>query len=53
MGVPAGHIPTVAEAEERIEHLCEHGPTPFAFTFARRFLPGDELVIEDELGCPA
>jgi hypothetical protein len=25
--VPAGHIPTVAEAEERLAHLAAHGPT--------------------------
>ncbi len=30
--VPAGHRPTVAEAEERLLWLREHGPTPFAFT---------------------
>jgi Domain of unknown function (DUF3291) len=31
--VPAGHIPSLTEAEERLEHLRSHGPTPFAFTF--------------------
>jgi hypothetical protein len=51
--VPAGHIPSVAEAQERLAHLEQHGPTPEAFTFKRRFLPGEELVIESELGCPA
>lgn len=35
--VPAGHQPTVAEAEERLAHLREHGPTPYAFTFKARF----------------
>jgi hypothetical protein len=30
--VPAGTIPTVAEAEERLAHLRAHGPTPDAFT---------------------
>jgi hypothetical protein len=29
--VPAGHRPTVAEAEQRLLHLREHGPTPYAF----------------------
>lgn len=29
--VPAGHRPTVAEAEERLLHLREHGPTDHAF----------------------
>ena len=31
--VPLGHIPTVAEAEERLDHLRAHGPTSAAFTF--------------------
>ena len=31
--VSIGHIPSVSEAEERLEHLREHGPTPYAFTF--------------------
>jgi hypothetical protein len=30
--VPAGHRPTVPEAEQRLVHLREHGPTPYAFT---------------------
>jgi hypothetical protein len=37
--IPAGHIPTVEEAEERLAHLRDHGPTPHAFTFKRRFPP--------------
>ena len=51
--VPVGHRPTVIEAEERLDHLRAHGPTPFAFTFKRHFLPDAELVIDDELRCPA
>jgi hypothetical protein len=54
--VPCGHIPSVAEAEERLEHLRRHGPTPFAFTFKTRFSalqPPSELPVDDELGCPA
>lgn len=35
--VPAGHRPTVAEAEQRLEHLRTHGPTPWAFTFQQSF----------------
>ena len=35
--VPAGHEPTVEEAEERLDHLQEHGPTPHAFTLKERF----------------
>jgi hypothetical protein len=29
--VPAGHLPTVAEAKERLEHLTAHGPSDHAF----------------------
>ncbi|MCQ4209407.1 DUF3291 domain-containing protein [Streptomyces longispororuber] len=32
--VPAGHIPTVDEALERLADLRSHGPSPRAFTFA-------------------
>jgi hypothetical protein len=35
--VPAGHVPTVEEAKDRLAHLRDHGPTPFAFTFKARF----------------
>lgn len=35
--VPAGHIPTIEEAKERLEHLRTHGPSPFAFTFKEIF----------------
>ncbi|WP_051779104.1 DUF3291 domain-containing protein [Streptomyces sp. NRRL S-241] len=31
--VPAGHLPTVAEALERLADLRTHGPSPRAFTF--------------------
>ena len=34
---PAGTIPTVEEAERRLQHLDDHGPTPEAFTFNHRF----------------
>jgi len=37
--VPAGHIPTVEEAKERLAHLEAHGPAPFAFTFQQVFAP--------------
>ncbi len=35
--VPAGHEPTVDEAEERLQFLKEHGSTAEAFTFTERF----------------
>ncbi len=31
--VPAGHLPSVDEAKERLAHLEAYGPSPFAFTF--------------------
>ncbi len=35
--VPAGHRPTVDEAEQRLELLRMRGPTPAAFTFRTSF----------------
>jgi hypothetical protein len=35
--VPAGHVPTLAEAKERLERLEREGPTAAAFTFASAF----------------
>lgn len=37
--VPAGHRPTVAEAQARLEKLRAEGPGPEAFSFARPFPP--------------
>ncbi|WP_128434628.1 DUF3291 domain-containing protein [Streptomyces cyaneus] len=37
--VPAGHRPTVAEAEARLLHLRAQGPTPYAFTLRTSFPP--------------
>ena len=47
--VPAGHMPTISEAVERLERLRREGPTPAAFTFRMPFAPdaddpGDPLV---------
>ncbi|MFG2349939.1 DUF3291 domain-containing protein [Streptomyces phaeochromogenes] len=39
--VPAGHRPTVAEAEERLLHLRERGATAYAFTLRTSFPAGD------------
>ncbi|AZQ37395.1 DUF3291 domain-containing protein [Streptomyces cyaneochromogenes] len=53
--VPAGHRPTVAEAESRLLHLRTNGPTPYAFTLRTSFPPqGAEPVLGDVpqgLGC--
>jgi hypothetical protein len=35
--VPAGHRPSVAEAEDRLRRLRAEGPTPYAFTFRQLF----------------
>jgi hypothetical protein len=37
--VPAGHVPSLAEALDRLERLRQEGPTADAFTFKRRFPP--------------
>jgi hypothetical protein len=54
--VPAGRLPTVTEAEERLEHLRAHGPTAQAFTFRQRFPAPGALEVprlnDDLLGCP-
>jgi hypothetical protein len=56
--VPAGHLPTIGEAEERLAHLRVHGPTPHAFTIKHRFPhPGDraaqQVTVDDREFCPA
>jgi hypothetical protein len=40
--VPAGTVPTPADAVERLAHLREHGATPFAFSFKQPFPPVPE-----------
>lgn len=32
--IPAGHIPTLEEAKQRLDHLNAHGPSEFAFGWA-------------------
>ena len=54
--VPAGVRPTVADAEQRLASLREHGPTPYAFTVKRAFpAPGSvvEQPADDDWFCPA
>ncbi|WP_030860342.1 DUF3291 domain-containing protein [Streptomyces sp. NRRL S-37] len=55
--VPAGHRPTVAEAESRLLHLRTNGPTPHAFTLRTSFPPGSPAPVTGEvpegLGCSA
>ena len=54
--VPAGSVPSVEEARTRLDHLTENGPTPYAFTFKRRFGPGAapaSVPGDDRWLCPA
>ena len=56
--VPAGELPSVAEAKRRLELLEANGPTPEAFTFKVRFDPPEtdtrlEPVLDEREGCPA
>lgn len=50
-----GHLEVMRgrREKERLAHLREHGRTPYAFTFKAQFRPGQQLLIEDEIGCPA
>ncbi|MFD4409524.1 DUF3291 domain-containing protein [Streptomyces sp. NPDC058466] len=61
--VPAGHRPSVAEAEGRLLHLRANGPTPYAFTLRTSFPPQGGLPVAgpvagsgahaaEDLGCP-
>ena len=50
--VPAGHIPTVAEAMERLDYLKQHGPSSYAFTFRTPF-PSPEATSRDVTGVDA
>jgi hypothetical protein len=43
--LPAGTLPTAEDAKERIEHLETQGPTPYAFTFKKRYAtPGSGVA---------
>jgi heme-degrading monooxygenase HmoA len=35
--IPAGTVPTAADAKARLEHITAHGPSERAFTFKQRF----------------
>ena len=35
--IAAGHIPTVAEGRDRLEHYQQHGATPYSFWFSQLF----------------
>jgi hypothetical protein len=42
--IPIGHIPTVAEGRERLEHYQRYGATPFSFWFSKLF-PAEENAL--------
>ncbi|MBS8241342.1 DUF3291 domain-containing protein [Marinobacter lipolyticus] len=42
--VPAGHIPSIEEAAQKLNTLREHGPTAKAFTFKKAFPAPSELA---------
>jgi hypothetical protein len=46
--IPAGQLPTVSDAQERLAHLKEHGPTPYAFTFRSPFTAPDDASAEPD-----
>ena len=48
--IPAGHIPTVEEAKERLAAIEADGPTPFAFTFRTTFPPAAVDSAAAEIG---
>jgi hypothetical protein len=55
--IPRGHLPTTLEAEDRVLHLRESGPTPYAFTFRERFPAPDAagsgpLLSPEDWTCP-
>jgi len=39
--VPAGHIPDLEEARDRLDHLDRHGPSAYAFTLRAPFPPNE------------
>jgi hypothetical protein len=47
--IPAGHIPTVEEAMDRIARIREQGPSPYAFNFKRRFTAEEAVAAEQAL----
>ena len=56
--IPRGHTPTTGEAEDRVRHLRESGPTPYAFTLREHFPPPDAagfgpIRSPEEWTCPA
>ena len=56
--IPRGQLPTTEQAEVRVLHLREVGPTPYAFTLREHFPPPDQadagpVLSPQEWTCPA
>lgn len=45
--VPCGQIPSVCEGVERLAYLEQHGPSPYAFSFATPFFPASNATYQD------
>ena len=43
--IPEGHVPTVAEGRERLEHYQRHGATPYSFWFSQLFPAPAEAAV--------
>ncbi|MGS2738818.1 DUF3291 domain-containing protein [Sinomicrobium sp. M5D2P17] len=39
--VEDGMFPSVTDARERLDHIRQHGETPYAFTFKKKYSPTD------------
>ncbi len=55
--VEAGHLPSVNEAKDRLEHLNKNGESERAFTFGHPFTPPgeaeDRIIVSPFDSCPA
>lgn len=55
--IPAGHLPTLLEADARLRYLRKYGPSPDAFTFKQAYpAPGDQsvaMIQSFDEACPA
>jgi heme-degrading monooxygenase HmoA len=47
--IPAGQIPTLDMALEKLDYLRQHGPSPLAFTYREKFRPHDAEAYMAEL----
>ncbi len=44
--IPAGHLPSVAEATERLNHLRNNGETPFSFSFKKNLVLKRQIILK-------